>query len=88
VLTVIDRRSQPSPSLDAMRPSIVRFLTMQRIDSLLETIRERYPVTITAARAPSELRQPAPGAPQEEAGGGDAGGRAGRCAGGYTGRGG
>jgi len=69
VLTVIDRRSQPSPSLDAMRPSIVRFLTMQRIDSLLETIRERYPVTITAARAPSELRQPAPGAPQEEAGG-------------------
>lgn len=60
VLTVIDRRAQPRPSLDTMRPSIVRFLTMQRIDSLLETIRERYPVTITAARAPAELRRPVP----------------------------
>lgn len=60
VLTVIDRRPQPRPSLDEMRPSIVRFLTMQRIDSLLDTIRERYPVTITAARAPAELRRPSP----------------------------
>jgi peptidyl-prolyl cis-trans isomerase C len=58
VLTVIDRRAQPRPSLDEMRPSIVRFLTMQRIDSLLETTRERYPVTITAARPPAELRRP------------------------------
>jgi peptidyl-prolyl cis-trans isomerase C len=60
VLTVIDRRAQPRPSLDEMRPSIVRFLTMQRIDSLLDNIRERYPVTITAARPPSELRRPVP----------------------------
>ncbi len=60
VLTVIDRRPQPRPSLDEMRPSIVRFLTMQRIDSLLDTIRERYPVTITATRAPAELRRADP----------------------------
>lgn len=60
VLTVIDRRPQPRPSLEEMRPSIVRFLTMQRIDSLLDTIRERYPATITAGRPPAELRRPAP----------------------------
>lgn len=60
VLTVTDRRSQPRPSLDEMRPSIVRFLTMQHIDSLLESIRARYPVTITAARPPAELRRPIP----------------------------
>lgn len=59
VLTVVDRRAQPRPSLDEMRPSIVRFLTMQRIDSLLDTIRDRHPVTITAGRPPAELRRPA-----------------------------
>lgn len=68
VLTVIDRRSQPRPSLDEMRPSIVRFLTMQRIDSLLESIRERYPVTITAARPPAELRRPVTDERDAEAG--------------------
>lgn len=70
VLTVIDRRAQPRPSLDAMRSSIVRFLTMQRIDTLLDSIRERYPVTITAARAPAELRRPVP--EQMDEGAGDA----------------
>lgn len=60
VLIVLDRRAQPRPSLETMRPSIVRFLTMERIDSLLDDIRERYPVTIIAARAPVELRQPEP----------------------------
>lgn len=68
VLTVLDRRAQPRPSLETMRPSIVRFLTMERIDSLLDDIRERYPVTIIAARAPVELRQPepAPEAPDDD----------------------
>ncbi|WP_233205255.1 peptidylprolyl isomerase [Alkalicaulis satelles] len=61
VLKVVDRRAQPRPGLEAMRPSIVRFLTLQRIDALLETIRETYPVTITAGRAPGGLRRPEPG---------------------------
>ncbi|MCC5995993.1 MAG: peptidylprolyl isomerase [Oceanicaulis sp.] len=60
VLTVIDRRAQPRPGLEAMRPSIVRFLTLQRIDGLLDDIRQTYPVTITAGRAPGALRRPAP----------------------------
>lgn len=59
VVTVTDRRSQPRPGLETMRPSIVRFLTLQGIDSLLADIRETYPVTITAGAAPAGLRAPA-----------------------------
>jgi len=58
VVTVTDRRSQPRPGLETMRPSIVRFLTLQGIDSLLAEIRETYPVTITAGAAPAGLRAP------------------------------
>jgi len=58
VVTVTDRRSQPRPGLEAMRPNIVRFLTLQGIDSLLGEIRETYPVTITAGAAPQGLRAP------------------------------
>jgi len=56
VLTVIDRRAQPRPGLEALRPGIVRFLTLQGIDRLLEDIRAAYPVVITAGSAPVELR--------------------------------
>jgi len=56
VVTVTDRRSQPRQSLETMRPSIVRFLTLQGIDSLLAEIRETYPVTITAGTAPAGPR--------------------------------
>lgn len=63
VLTVVDRRNQPRPSLEEMRPRIVRFLTMEGIQSLLDRIRETYPVTRTAAPAPAELRSE----PDEEA---------------------
>lgn len=58
VLTVTDRRSQPRPGLEAMRPNIVRFLTLQGIDALLADIRETYPVTITAGAIPEGLRAP------------------------------
>ena len=56
VLQVMDRRLQPRESLEAVRPNIVRFLTLQGIDDLLEVLRERYPVTRVAGRAPSALR--------------------------------
>jgi peptidyl-prolyl cis-trans isomerase C len=69
VVTVTDRRSQPRPGLATMRPSIVRFLTLQGIDSLLAEIRETYPVTITAGAAPAGLRAPAGESAGEPAGG-------------------
>lgn len=62
VLQVMDRRLQPRESLEAVRPNIVRFLTLQGIDDLLEVLRERYPVTRVAGRAPSALRTTEPSA--------------------------
>lgn len=67
VMTVVDRRFQARPGLEAMRPNIMRFLTLKGIDSLLEEIRGAYPVTIVAAAAPEGLRAdpPAPAAASE-----------------------
>jgi len=62
VLQVMDRRLQPRESLEEVRPNIVRFLTLQGIDDLLEVLRERYPVTRVAGRAPSALRTTEPSA--------------------------
>lgn len=56
VLTVVDRRNQPRPSLEEMRPRIVRFLTMEGIQGLLDAIRETYPVTRSAAPVLAALR--------------------------------
>lgn len=58
VLTIVDRRAQPQPSLEAMRPNIVRFLTLQGIDAVLSDLRASYPVVITAGAAPGDLRTP------------------------------
>lgn len=56
VLQVVDRRDQPRPGLEVMRPNIVRFLTLAGIQDLLEDIRSAYPVTRTAGAAPQILR--------------------------------
>lgn len=56
VLEVVDRRNQPRPGLEAMRPNIVRFLTLAGIQDLLEDIRAAYPVTRLSAPAPARLR--------------------------------
>lgn len=65
VMRVENRRSQPRPDLDALRPNIVRFLTLEGIQSLLDRIAQTFPVTRTALPAPAELRRPAPeGAPE------------------------
>lgn len=65
VLTVVDRRTQPRASLDTMRPSILRFLTLQEIDALLTELRDNYPVVITAGDAPTDLRTSDSEAPLE-----------------------
>ena len=62
VLQVMDRRPQPRESLEEVRPNIIRFLTLQGIDDLLEVLRERYPVTRVAGQAPSALRTTEPAA--------------------------
>lgn len=77
VLTVTDRRRQPQPGLDERRADIVRFLTLQGIDTLLSQIRESYPVSISSGLAPDGLRgeEGAPAAQDEaeaDAGGDDA----------------
>ena len=53
---MVDRRNQARPSLEDMRPRIVRFLTLDGIQTLLDTIRETYPVTRSAVPAPAQLR--------------------------------
>jgi peptidyl-prolyl cis-trans isomerase C len=65
ILTVVDRRTQPRPSLETMRPNIVRFLTLQEIDRLVEQLRATYPVVITAGDAPPDLRTEGMGAGEE-----------------------
>ncbi|VXC79281.1 Peptidylprolyl isomerase [Oceanicaulis sp. 350] len=67
VLQVMDRRLQPRESLDDVRPNIIRFLTLQGIDDLLEVLRERYPVTRVAGQAPSALRTTEPAVVTPEA---------------------
>ena len=58
ILLIVDRRAQPQPSLEAMRPNIVRFLTLQGIDAVLSDLRSSYPVVITVGAAPNDLRTP------------------------------
>lgn len=40
VLTVVDRRRQPPPSLEALRPNIARFYTFDQLEALIEGLRE------------------------------------------------
>lgn len=67
VLEVVDRRWQSRESLDTVRPNIVRFLTLQGMDDLLEVLRDRYPVTRMAGAAPSQLRTPELSSVEDEA---------------------
>ncbi|WP_300540555.1 peptidylprolyl isomerase [Maricaulis sp.] len=40
LLTVVDRRRQPPPSLEQLRPNIVRFYTFDQLEALIEGLRE------------------------------------------------
>ncbi|WP_439633402.1 peptidylprolyl isomerase [Glycocaulis sp.] len=68
VLRVTDRRVQPRPGLESLRGNIVRFLTLEGIQTLLDTVRQTYPVTRSGVPAPSQIRAPGPvppGDPEE-----------------------
>ncbi|WP_429912544.1 peptidylprolyl isomerase [Glycocaulis sp.] len=68
VLRVADRRVQPRPGLESLRGNIVRFLTLEGIQTLLDTVRQTYPVTRSGVPAPSQIRAPGPvqpGDPEE-----------------------
>lgn len=70
VLTVTDRRLQPRPGLESLRGNIVRFLTLEGIQTLLDTVRQSYPVSRSGAPAPASIpggeRIPEPGAGPDE----------------------
>lgn len=65
VLRVADRRVQPRPGLDTLRGNIVRFLTLEGIQTLLDTVRQTYPVSRSGVPAPSAIRAPGPVPPGE-----------------------
>ncbi len=65
ILTVMDRRTQPRASLDSMRANIIRFLTLQEIDTLVSDLRENYPVVIQVGTPPGDLRMSDPDMPDE-----------------------
>lgn len=68
VLKVADRRLQPRPGLESLRANIVRFLTLEGIQTLLDTVRQTYPVTRSGVPAPAGIRASGPvppGAPEE-----------------------
>lgn len=57
VLTVVDRRRQPPPSIEALRPNIARFYTFDQLEALIEGLRdeaeiERPDLTPLLAPAP------------------------------------
>lgn len=41
ILKVVDRRREPPPSLEALRPNIVRFYTFDQLEGLIEGLREQ-----------------------------------------------
>lgn len=55
LLQVVDRRRQPPPSLEALRPNIVRFYTFDQLEALIEGLREEAEIErpdIAAVTAP------------------------------------
>lgn len=62
ILKVDDRHPEPPPSLDAVRPQLIRFITYDQIKDLVLTLRSRAKIQ-NLLPAPSE----APGAPIEPA---------------------
>lgn len=67
ILQVVDRRRQPPPSLEQMRPNIIQFYTYDQLEALVDGLRqdaeiERLPINPTEPDAPeAELElQPEP----------------------------
>src|SRR5581483_5250979 len=62
VLRVDDRRPEPAPSLDQVRPQIIRFITYDQIKDLVLKLRSRSKIKVMVAPPPD-----VPGAPTEPA---------------------
>jgi len=45
ILRVVDRRRQPPPSLESMRPNIVRYYTFEQLETLVDGLREEADIS-------------------------------------------
>lgn len=63
ILQVVDRRREPPPSLEALRPNIVRFYTFDQLESLIDGLRQQAVI--------ERMPLPAAGITLDNAGGGD-----------------
>jgi len=52
ILTVIDRRTMPRPTLKTIRPEIVSFMTYEEIQKLLKSLRGRSDIQIMSGKTP------------------------------------
>jgi peptidyl-prolyl cis-trans isomerase C len=62
ILTVVDRRRQPPPSLEVLRPNIVRYYTFDQLETLIRDLRTEGRITRT------EFPEAAPDETDAEAG--------------------
>lgn len=60
ILTVVDTRRQPPPSLESLRPNIVRFYTFDQLEALIDGLRQDAEIV----RPEIEVPTPAPTAPE------------------------
>jgi peptidyl-prolyl cis-trans isomerase C len=55
ILTVVDRRRQPPPSLESMRANIVRFYTFDQLEGLVAGLRSEATITRPVLALPDEV---------------------------------
>ena len=55
LLTVVDRRRQPPPSLEALEPGIIQFRTYEQLQSLLDELRENATIVRRERPEPAAL---------------------------------
>ncbi len=74
ILQVVDRRREPPPTLEALRPNIVRFFTFDQLEGLIDGLREQAEIERLPLPLPDSGLSLAPedGDGPAEAGGGDA----------------
>ena len=74
ILQVVDRRREPPPTLEALRPNIVRFFTFDQLEGLIDGLREQAEIERLPLPLPDSGLSLAPedGDAPAEAGGGDA----------------
>ena len=71
ILMVVDRRRQPPPSLEALRPNIIRFYTFDQLEALIEGLRleaeiERADLSLFLAPPAADVEVEAPSVDGDE----------------------